>query len=60
MNYYHEIGNNFINNKSQTFNILICGKAGVGKSSFINQFLNEKLAKEGEELSITKEITIFN
>ena len=59
MNYYHEIGNNFINNKSQTFNILICGKAGVGKSSFINQFLNEKLAKEGEGLSITQEITNY-
>ncbi len=59
MNYYHEIGNNFINDKSQTFNILICGKAGVGKSSFINQFLNEKLAKEGEGLSVTQEITNY-
>ena len=59
MNYYHEIGNNDINNESQTFNMLICGRAGVGKSSFINQFLNEKVAKEGEGLSITQEITNY-
>ena len=56
MNYYHEVGNNNIRNPSHTFNILICGKAGVGKSSFINQFLQDKIAKEGEGLSATHEI----
>ena len=59
MNYYHEAGNNNIRNPSQTFNILICGKAGVGKSSFINQFLQDKVAKEGEGLSVTHEITNY-
>ena len=59
MNYFHEVGNIDINFTSQTFNILICGRAGVGKSSFINQFLNEKVAKEGEGLSVTQEITNY-
>ena len=58
-NYYHEEGTNDLNNDSQTFNILICGRAGVGKSSFINQFLNEKIAKEGEGLSVTHEISNY-
>lgn len=47
INYYHGIGT-FKLNMSHSFNILICGPAGVGKSSFINQFLQEKQAKEGE------------
>ena len=59
MNYYHEIGNSGIINRNQTFNILICGPAGVGKSSFINQFLQEKIAKEGEGLAVTHEITSY-
>ena len=59
MNYYHEIGNIGIINRNQTFNILICGPAGVGKSSFINQFLQEKIAKEGEGLAVTHEITSY-
>lgn len=59
MNYYHEIGNTGISNHNQTFNILICGPAGVGKSSFINQFIQEKTAKEGEGLSVTHEITSY-
>ena len=58
MNYYHEIGT-FKLNMSHSFNILICGPAGVGKSSFINQFLQEKQAKEGEGLSVTHEITKY-
>ena len=57
MNYYHEIGSN--GEQFQTFNILICGGAGVGKSTFINQFLQEKKAKEGEGLSVTHEITHY-
>ena len=59
MNYYHEIGTNDSKNTSQTFNILICGRAGVGKSCFINQFINKKVAKEGEGLSITHEISNY-
>ena len=58
MNYYHEIGT-FKLNISHSFNILICGPVGVGKSSFINQFLQEKQAKEGEGLSVTREITKY-
>ena len=58
-NYYHEVGNLSINSSTHSFNILICGQAGVGKSSFINQFLKEKAAKEGEGLSVTHEITNY-
>ena len=51
MKYYHQIGNDEINSSSlNTFNILLFGRAGVGKSTFINQFMHEKIAKEGEEL----------
>ena len=59
MNYYHEVGNSGIKTQNQSFNMLICGPAGVGKSSFINQFLQEKTAKEGEGLSVTHEITSY-
>ena len=51
MKYYHEIGT-FKLNMSHSFNILICGPAGVGKSSFINQFLQEK--KEKDYLKLMK------
>ena len=33
-----------------SFNILILGQNGCGKSSFINQFLQEKKAKEEENI----------
>ena len=58
MNYYHEISISKLNN-SHSFNILLCGPAGVGKSSFINQFLEEKQAKEGEGVSVTHKITTY-
>ena len=58
MNYYHEISLPKFN-IVHSFNILICGPAGVGKSSFINQFLEEKQAKEGEGMSVTHEITKY-
>ena len=58
MNYYHEISISKLNN-SHSFNILVCGPAGVGKSTFINQFLEEKQAKEGEGVSVTHEITKY-
>ena len=47
MNYYHELGNCENNFQTHSFNILILGPAGTGKSSFINQFIKEKVAKEG-------------
>ena len=50
MNYYHQIGNNEINSPLNAFNILICGSVGVGKNIFINQFIHEKIASEGEKL----------
>ena len=53
MNYYYQSENLDHNMKINTFNILICGPAGVGKSTFINQFMQEKIAEEGEGLSIT-------
>ena len=59
MNFYHEIGNYNVKLQPKFFNILICGPEGVGKSTFINQFLHEKLAKEGEGLSITNNITSY-
>ena len=58
MNYYHGIGTVKLN-MSHSFNILICGPAGVGKSIFINQILQEKQAKERERLSVTHEITKY-
>ena len=42
MNYYHQIGNNEINSPLNVFNILLCGSTGVGKNTFINQFIHEK------------------
>lgn len=59
MNYYHETANNDIRSQSHSFNILVCGPAGAGKSSFINQFLQSKMAKEGLGLSVTHKITNF-
>jgi len=59
MNYYHEIDNYEINKQISTFNILICGPCGAGKSTFINQFMHDKIAKEGEGLSITNKIKSY-
>lgn len=63
-NYYHEEGDSFesFNEELSTqykFNILVCGRAGSGKSSFINKFLGEKKAKEGEGLSVTHKIVSY-
>jgi GTP-binding protein EngB required for normal cell division len=63
-NYYHEEGDSFetFNDEITTnykFNILVCGRAGTGKSSFINEFLGNRKAKEGEGLSVTHNIVTY-
>ena len=59
MNYYHELGNIDSNSQKHTFNILLCGPAGTGKSTFINHLFHEKVAKEGEGLSVTQKNTSY-
>ena len=49
MNYYHVLGNDDKKQDSKLFNILICGPSGTCKSTFINQNLHQKLAKEGKD-----------
>ena len=51
--YYHE-WDSLPSINEDIFNILILGESGSGKSSFINQFLQEKKAKE-----MTKKITKY-
>ena len=52
INYYQEIDNN-INDQLNTSNILLCGQCGAWKSTFINNFIHEKVAKEGEYIYAT-------
>ena len=64
-NYFHEEGDSYESFNEELysdykFNILVCGKAGTGKSSFINKFLNDKRAKEGEGLSVTHQIVSYS
>ena len=63
-NYYHEEGDSFQSFSEDIatnykFNILVCGRAGTGKSSFINNLLGERKAKEGEGLSVTHKIVTY-
>ena len=63
-NYYHEEGDSFQSFSEDIatnykFNILVCGRAGTGKSSFINNLLGERKAKEGEGLSVTHKIISY-
>ena len=63
--YYNELGDTITfedesNSFVSRFNILVCGRAGVGKSTFINKILNEKRCREGSGLSVTKKITFYN
>lgn len=63
-NYYHEEGDSFQSFSDDIatnykFNILVCGRAGTGKSSFINNLLGERKAKEGEGLSVTHKIVSY-
>ena len=51
------------NNTIEHINFIVIGKAGVGKSSFINESLKlseNKRAKEGIGLSVTKESILYN
>lgn len=64
-NYFHEEGDNYETFNEELsldykFNILICGRAGTGKSTFINKFLEDKKAKEGEGLSVTHKIISYS
>ena len=59
-------GYNFYNNKSRnktkfasTFNILVLGRPGSGKSSLINSLLNKRKAREGIGDSITKVVSKY-
>ena len=64
-NYFHEEGDSYetFNDKLSSdykFNILLCGRAGTGKSTFINKFLEDKKAKEGDGLSVTHNIISYS
>ena len=59
-NYYNEIGNIKTNQPKKTFDILLCGRKGTGKSTFVNQILEEKVAKESSGLSRTFKINSYN
>ena len=59
-------GYNFYNNKGKqkvkytsTFNILVLGRPGSGKSTLINLLLNERKAKEGIGDSVTKVVSKY-
>ena len=63
--YYNELGDTItiedeMNSFVSRFNILVCGRAGVGKSTFINKILNEKRCREGSGQSVTKKISFYN
>ena len=58
MNYYHEISISKINN-SHSFNTLVCGTAGVGKSSFKINFLKKNKLKKEKECQLLMKYKIF-
>ena len=63
--YYNELGDTITledesNSFVSRFNILVCGRAGAGKSTFINKILNEKRCREGSGQSVTKKISFYN
>jgi len=63
--YYNELGDTItFEDESKSFasrlNILVCGRAGSGKSTFINKILNDKRCREGSGQSVTKKISFYN
>ena len=63
--YYNELGDiNVLENEDQQFaarlNILVCGRAGSGKSTLINKILDEKRCREDSGLSVTRYVTFYN
>lgn len=57
-NFYHPKRINKINHNS-TFNILVMGRPGSGKSTLINLLINKRKAREGIGDSVTKEISKY-
>lgn len=55
-NYYYQSHNLDNNSKINTFNILVCWTVSFGKSTFIGQFMQDKITKEGKGLSVTYNI----
>ena len=63
--YYNELGDTItledeVNTFASRLNILVCGRAGAGKSTFINKILNDKRCREGSGQSVTKKISFYN
>lgn len=46
-------------NRNMTVKILLLGKTGVGKSSFVNYFFGKKLAQTGVGFPITQQTTLY-
>ena len=46
-------------NQDMTVKILLLGKTGVGKSSFVNYLFDKELAQTGVGLPITQETTMY-
>lgn len=67
--YYNQLGDRLINfpNKEKTsqnvhaqrLNFLVCGRPGAGKSTFINEFFQEQMCLEGEQMSCTNKLTKY-
>lgn len=56
--YYHDCYSS--KNNFASLNLLICGIAGTGKSTLLNQIQKKKLAKEGDGLSVSTKIIFFS
>lgn len=46
-------------NRNMTVKILLLGKTGVGKSSFVNYFFGKDLAQTGVGFPITQQTTLY-
>ena len=56
--YYHDCYSS--KNNFASLNLLICGKAGAGKSTLINQIQKKKVAKEGCGLAVSSKIIFYS